>query len=402
MDMPYGGGRSHLAYRVKSTGDFNRALKLFSNIQAPELVLEVHKKKGPRGPLKADRVDWLLTLCDHEIWHRLHHAPRSRFLSSTGPDSIRSIPVPPPKMEVFLDEKCPIRWKEVEVPRNITVVDRRSLYFPRNTAAGDSTLRVCVSGLTSARPITGAALSLVRIWNNEVRRGTSSEQGTFEFSGIPSGLYRLDLQASGFASRKINLQSLPPASCHTIHVNLARASSLKGRVVNERGVPQSGILVVPVNLRCLDYSSYHCEDVKTTLTDLYGRFRIDGLPGGYAELKLKRPESTVFEAKTSLLRIPSSGSRVLLETPGAIRGTVAGEIKSNTQVHIQSTSNPIFGKAYSTNCARDGFFEIKNVPPGEYRIGTDGRKIFGLDQDDSGFQYVHVKPGEVAEVKIGE
>ncbi len=405
MEMPYGGGRCHLAYRVGKTGDFNRALKLFSRIQAPELVLEVHKKKGPTGPLEAGRVDWILTLCDHETWHRLHHAPRSRFLSSTGPDSIRSLPVPPPKIDVFLDEKCPIQWEEVEVPGNITVIDRRSPDVPKKTersGAGNSTIRIGVFGLASAKPIAGASVSLVRILNDEVHRGASSEKGTLEFSGIPPGLYRLDLQAPGHASRKMNLDPLPRASCHTIQVKLAKTASLMGRVVNEKGEPQSGITVVPANLRSLDYSPYHCEDIQAVLTDLHGRFRLDGLPRGYAELKLKRPEAIVFIASTSLIQVPSSGFRVLLETPGTIQGTVAGEIRPNTQVHIKSTSNPIYGKAYTVNCARDGFFEIKDVPPGEYRIGTDGGKIFDIDQDDSGFKYVYVKPGEKTEVKIGE
>ncbi len=116
QDPPMGGGRYHFHYRCTTTDQFNEALEAFGAIQVDRLELIVHEASGGES-------HWTFTVWDDEVWKSnmdLIEPTVPLFL----PSSLR--PPPPPRINLYAGGPCPLVWKDVIVPPNVTVVDRRT------------------------------------------------------------------------------------------------------------------------------------------------------------------------------------------------------------------------------------------------------------------------------------
>jgi hypothetical protein len=229
---------------------------------------------------------------------------------------------------------------------------------------------------------------------------TTSETGAFRFDRLSAACYRITIAVEGYASRTMHLGCLTPDTRLDCRIRIAAASQVTGRVVDHDGKPLAGVTVSPLTLRATDLTLYLCHDLQPAVTDDEGRFTLARLPTGYAELKLKRPGAQLFGDTTRLINVPSSGVRIRLEALGRIEGVVPEELRGDGQVHIHPANGDLYGLAYTANCAEDGSFAIENVPPGEYRIGTEVRSVSGYGGDPTGIPLILVLPGETASADL--
>ena len=322
-------------------------------------------------------LDWTLTVWVYENWHRLHHAPRPRFLTEPSPGIVVGAPVPAPRIDLYLGEGNAVEWEKVRIPGGITVNATR-FGAQAATAGGPAAVAGIVYDLSTAKPVAGATVSLEPVGEGRSDRVVTTDTGAFRFDNLSTVYCRLAIAAKGYASRTINLDCLTADSCLNSRIGIAAASQLSGRVVDYEGQPVPGVIVSALTLTAIDLSPYLCRDIQPTTTDEDGRFSLERLPTGYAELKLKRPGAQLFGETTSLLAVPSrSAVRLRLEALGAIEGVVPEDSRGDGQVHVYPASGDLYGFAYTVNYAEDGSFTIENVPPGEYRVGTDMTQVSG-------------------------
>lgn len=393
---PFGGGEYHFGYRADSTEDLNRALEMFAAVQAPVRELVVHETQRPQGMAVDEPLDWTLTVWVYENWHRLHHAPRPRFLTEPSQGVVVGTPAPAPRIDLYLGEGNAVEWEKIRIPGGITVVATR-FGAQAATAGGPAAVAGIIYDLSTAKPVAGATVSLEPVGEGRSDRVVTTETGAFRFDSLSTAYYRLSIAADGYASRTIHLDCLTPDSCLNSRIGIAAASQLSGRVVDHEGQPVPGVIVSALTLMAIDLSPYLCPDVQPTTTDGDGRFALERLPTGYAELKLKRPGARLFGETTSLLAVPSSRARLQLQALGTIEGVVPEDRRGDGQVHVYPATGEVYGFAYTANCAKDGSFTIENVPPGEYRVGTDMMEISGHGDDDTGVTFILVPPGKTVQ-----
>ena len=136
--------------------------------------------------------------------------------------------------------------------------------------------------------------------------------GRFELSNLSPGRYRLIVAAGPAAARYLTAEYPDPASqppllvtadqpIDGITIPLPRAAVITGRVVNERGEPLSGIVVVAIGVLSANRIRRQTGFVQPfARTDDNGHFRIFGLPPGEYVLQGVQPRlTTVNQAGTT-------------------------------------------------------------------------------------------------------
>lgn len=132
------------------------------------------------------------------------------------------------------------------------------------------------------------------------------------------------------------------------------------------------------------------------LTDAAGRFQIAGLPAGAFALRANPPSVSArgldWMRETTPAAVGDTDVRIVVQSEGGIRGQLViaddGSIPELFTVGLWGTRLDI--RPYAN---RDGAFEIRHVPPGEYAprfrgMGFEPRQIRG----------VRVRPGEVTDI----
>ena len=125
---PFGGGEYHFLYRCENTDQFGQALEKFAAIEAKRLELVVHN--GPKKDFVVDgRVDWTFLAWVGGNWDSLHNSSRNFYRlgdsGSTKPVPMARKTMPALRVDVYLGGGNPIIWKDVKVPKNLVVIDRR-------------------------------------------------------------------------------------------------------------------------------------------------------------------------------------------------------------------------------------------------------------------------------------
>ncbi|MHC4443638.1 MAG: MSCRAMM family protein [Planctomycetota bacterium] len=386
---PFGGGQYTFLYRCKDTNEFNEALKVFAKIEESRLELVVHDgpeynfwlKIDKKTPKEDARVDWTFLAWVPANWNRLYNNPNNLFLSD-HPDFRK--PVAPPKIDVYIGGGT-IKWDEVQVPSNVTVIDKRAESAPIKPVGG-GLVQGTVRDMTTGKAIAGAEIRLVRRLLKEEKeegvkeyRVTSDKEGLFQVEKIRPGRYKIHIKAKGYVSRtyrsaRSTIYHNKGNTYYKLDAQLVRPASIKGVVIDTQGNPLSGIEVSARNSLGTDGFGYSSMDNKAVTTDERGRFEIKGLPRGRTNLKCKGPSLHQKSSIHEIYKVPAEKVTLVMEGTGIVRGKVmdtSGIIllgEKYLHINIDPIGDQINRWSSSANCKADGSFEFNKVPPGDYQI----------------------------------
>jgi len=434
---PFGGGEYFFEYHCKDTAEFNSALKLFGAIRVPRtanrslgtfggetvrivdekpLLLVVHdgpkqeSTLGGKPPASEEsRVDWTFTVWAPENYHNLFSNPKG-FFDSDHPNFRQ--PVPPPRIDVYVGGGGPIAWEKVEVPSNVRVIDRRAVARP--PVADRGLIRGAVYDIATHRVIAGAEIVLAKRGERgalqETIRTKTDDNGAFEIKGIPKGYYQIHVRANGYAARNVGaFDNGDGYTCHELDALVARTAALRGRVTDKKGDPIAGVRVRAECTLGIDGLGYECADQPSTTTNAQGRFELRSVPEGFARVDCSAPtlhqETLMFDLHGVSARPwdkPEEITIVMTGT-GVVRGKVVDASGKPPTRPFIAEIEPKGGARVGTwsgsmQCQKDGSFEFKGVPPGEYVVNT--RPNPASDSDIGPPRPVPVTAGETVELEI--
>jgi hypothetical protein len=290
----------------------------------------------------------------------------------------------------------------------------------------------------------------VRLLPNVPFRGNrvsvTDQDGAYAFDNLPPGFYRLLAQKSGFiptqyGGRPIDDPGEPVLVTagelrERIDIVLARQAAITGRVVDENGDPVEGARVHAQQLRYVGgrYRLVDAFGVHERLTDDRGQFRIYGLQAGSylvsavvgqidypanAMVNLPGYAPTFYPGRVRVsdaesVKVPAGQDAALTDFALArvrtarVSGTAVnshGEPITGGLVIRPTVRSGGVGEEFGARIERDGRFEFRNVPPGEYVIvasksrqrpsveGEFASRVVNVDGEDVEGLSVRTNPG---------
>jgi hypothetical protein len=345
-------------------------------------------------------VDWAFTIWNPRTFHRLHSSPISSH-SSDAP--LFRMPLPPPRIDVYVSKEGRINWDDVKIPPGIHVVDERAEAAGITPVDGGVVVG-SVYSIGTGKPIKGSVVFLEPTAGNETATTTLSaacdDDGAFMFERIPKGTYKVIVWADGYAA-------LQASSYYTNHeltyrkfvMYLADSVKLTGRVVDPEGNPAVGAEVRVRGTRAIDGRGYRLADSpEPAVTDENGRFEFAGLPEGYLGLWCLGAwySKNIYETYAA----PADDMCIEAVQTGTIRGRLVDSDGKPLaeRVHVVPKGNPIGRWHDSAMADKNGAFEMPHLPPDTYLIA--GWKEPTPDQEDSGGQTVDLGPGVTVELTV--
>lgn len=275
-----------------------------------------------------------------------------------------------------------------------------------------SVIRGRVVAGDTGRPLRRALVTIASVERPLERRTIStSADGGYEMAELPAGRYTVSAGRSGYltlgygqtrpleAGRPI--QILDRQIVERLDFALPRMSIVAGRVTDETGEPLAGARVLLMRqayvdggrrLAVADYGS----------TDSVGQFRIVGVsPGAYIVMATEQRTWTTIENDVEQVvgfgptyapgtPVPQDAQRVTLGVGQTAENVVfsmrRARVATISGTAIDSSGRPLAGETVTlsqgfpnggTNASfqlggsvvgPDGAFELKNVPPGDYKL----------------------------------
>lgn len=382
---PYGGGEWQFLYRG-DTEAFTEALAAFAAIRAPALDLVIHDGPHENGMLK-EKVDWSFTVWVPANWHRLYNNPKTVF-SANSPNFRQ--PVAAPRLQVYVGGGG-VDWSKVEPPANIRVRDERASAFGVDLSGG-SVIQAEFYDMNSGKPVSGARLIAEKVswqaganphWSKEpLADVVSGADGRVRLERIPSDTIRVSVTAEGYAPRRLTQRAHARPQLLKFTVELAKAASIRGLVVDTDGQPIKGAKVrtktemASNGLGYDDGRHYEPTDTWSVETDDAGRFELTGLPVGYAQLFVTASGYS-FNDSFTIHNVPATNITLRLGRAGGMLVKVVdkdGKPLSRFEGHeLLVEVAPKDGLkpgswGGSAQVKDDGTVASVNVPPGEYRV----------------------------------
>lgn len=222
------------------------------------------------------------------------------------------------------------------------------------------------------------------------QHATTDSSGSFRLAGLEPGSVAVSFVAPGFvaAERTIRLDSTLTAA--RLDIELVPHSSISGRVLDEDGKPAGGVAVEITQAVRGTGTTWHTWGATA---DAEGRYQCSGLaPGAY--LAMARPEPKVRGGaawvRTYYPSVADRGQagklvlrggthlaadiRLLAVPVHAIRGMVYDDDGKpiNAKVGLVS-SEPLAQPEFQVQ-ARDGAFEFREVPAGDWRVTGEAER----------------------------
>jgi RNA polymerase sigma-70 factor (ECF subfamily) len=212
---------------------------------------------------------------------------------------------------------------------------------------------------TTGEPLPGAVIHWVENeWAPWARKGATDARGTLTLADLDVKPGTMIVEAAGFVSERLDVD--PNATVGTIAVVLQRGHEIRGRVVDARGQPLSGIAVW-CN-RVVGKAGQRSVGTRT-YSDRDGRFRLRGLPSEdltvHAHPADHRPASTaIIGGATAEVNLVCEDAA---EVTGRVLDAVSGEAIENFEVAVKKAlgSEVDFGQSTPFSTA-DGRFRMRN------------------------------------------
>ena len=243
-------------------------------------------------------------------------------------------------------------------------INRCELVFPSGALVSGR-----VSDDTGA-PVAGAALYLIPTESRFSAQATSLTDGSFQFSAVRDGTYRLSGSAPGFLSGDApDAVRIAGQEVRGVALRLSRSATLTGRVLgldpealeSAWVSASSGASDPPVMVYSSTPSSRTDREGRYKITDLApGEWRIFAHARGRA---IQEPLQIAPGAREAVLDLRFPSGFTLTGQVTADRAPLAG-----ARVEASSGSG-----SFQALTGPDGGFQIPNVPPGSYSVtATDG------------------------------
>jgi hypothetical protein len=420
---PFGGGEYHFLYRCENTNQFNDALEKFAAVKAERLELVVHN--GPKQDFVVEgRLHWSFLAWVPKNWDSLNNKSRSFYRSvdsgSKKPVPKANKPVPSPRVDVYLSGDNPIIWKDVEIPKNLAVIDLRpGSVDPK--FAGKGLLRGKAFDLETKQPVAGARIVLTKRVHQEQAGGgerpgpqpdsyewkqtkqvVTNSPGLCRVDQIPLGLYQVSVAAEGYVPVELERYDNTQAECYEFEAGLLRPFSITGIVTDGKGAALKDVGVSADDFVGPDGNEYRHQADSPVLTDAQGRFEIPDLPKGFARFRCRAEGLHQTDSIFEMYPIPSGQIKLTMTGTGIIRGKVVAEngkaVSGEIHVHIRPPGEQIGKWGGSARCKEDGGFEFTGVPPGEYLVGTGFELMTKGDRTNA--ELVRVEAGKTYDIEV--
>ena len=242
------------------------------------------------------------------------------------------------------------------------------------------------------------------------------EEGRFFLSGMRSGNWEVFARAEGYGLAEPLAIEMPLADDAEVLLYLDRAATVRGVVVDPRGLPVEGAEVgLRVTLNDIGRFASSDGDRPATESDENGTFTLTGLSAGTVELVANAEDFATSEPVTVELGAGEMLADLVFElrVGGRIEGLVLdaeGEPAKGETVLVQNPTD-VIGQRFVTTDS-DGEFVVEGLSSGQYQVMTFPKSDAALGggdvQDftsmfsDMKFDFVEVVDGETAYVTLGE
>ncbi|MDQ1256842.1 MAG: hypothetical protein QG656_1442 [Candidatus Hydrogenedentes bacterium] len=380
-------------------GALRRDLETFAAIRAPELNVIVKDDSLSYGPI--EHVDWEFTAVSPRAFYReYHNLVKSPFFIWN--ESNLWQPLPPQTLIVYAGKR--IRWDSIDVPKNLHVIDKRDCASPYPVEDG-VVLEGIVYDMGTGKTLAGATVELRTSEDQDALSPglstTTEADGRFHIVRIPPNSYFVDFKVEGYAVRREFVPLMTPRAHDNITVYLAKAVSVRGKVLDSEGKPATGAQVAASAAHALDGQAYDDYMYARPWVDVdaEGAFELTGLPEGYATLMCGHGWTCDWKAYS--FETPAEDVVIRAERTGALTGTVsvgAEDKPMEDLLHVKIESEPAgrIGSYGGSMEVKDGKFDIKEIPPGPYKLTLQAQGYSTVPEP----QQIEVKPGETLELRL--
>ena len=223
------------------------------------------------------------------------------------------------------------------------------------------------------------------MWGEDAgdRTITADEHGAFEIKALPRAKMRLRAENDQAASAITDVDLGAQATVDGIELMLDVEGTIAGVVVDSDGSPVAEAQVSAFPDIMSDGGRKQLDDLAfagftATTTDGGGQFRIHGLPDGNYRLWASRTsvQSMMFANEGTKAKTGDTGVRIVLPRPGGIEGKIAFADGSTPERALVAVS------VLPASPARDGAFEIRDLPPGKHDLRVRGPDFAELIKRD--------------------
>ena len=217
-----------------------------------------------------------------------------------------------------------------------------------------------------------------------------TEDGRFEWQGIPPRLWMVTAKARGYQRFDVNNVLIPAGTVTEVVMPLQRGHTLRGRVYDETsgaGIAAASISFREAHLR--RYDGNFRMRVRTT-TGKDGSFVLDGVPAGSLILSVSAPLHTSREIDVAVGE-RTAPLQIGLSTGGSVNGYLAA-VDGAPVAGLVSLTHVDEGHSYRFRTSDAGEFKFEHLPAGRYRArGRSGNRnaeqelILAKDERRDGF-----------------
>lgn len=407
---PLGGGQWHAEYRGDAAA-LSKILADFAKLDVKDKRVVLHDGVGAsfwlntnRDPEKAAaaQADWIFVVWQPANWERLRKLPPDLLPVKAAEETS-----PPSQIDVYTGGK--LRWSDVKVPKELTIVDER-LEAHGYKATDGIVLEGKVLALDTKQPLAAEVVCELIEPKKEgggydykvVKKIATDAQGVWAIKGAPAGQFRLFAQAKGMVPRVIGYgrnDSQPRWQSFGI-IELTKPATVQGLVLDEAGKPLSDVEVRLSNVvaKGVRYDSPQEYNAKS---DAQGKFVVENVPVGDASIWLHKPGYVRPGLGTSV-SIPSGEVKVAMLKAASVKVVVgfgAATPPAGYIVHIIPEGGEAVGKwSGSGNIDAQHRTTFKDMPPGKYTLY--GRPNPGSDSEQTDAIELDLKGGETREVVL--
>jgi len=378
------GGMYEFEYHAENTEQFNKALRIFAAIDANRLELIVHT--GPRigysrrdkSSQSKDRIDWTFT-----VWNPGDRNNRDNPQGTLLPSGLVPIskgPVPPPRIDVYIGAGAVV-WKQVKVPENVVLIDKR----PESVSpefAGKGLIRAEVFDMETKEAIHAARIVLLKAEEpgqfKQAECGKTAKKGYCQIAHIPLSFYEIRVFADGYVARKWGYWDNERPEFLQFKIGLSRPACVAGIVVDTDGKPIEGASLWVTDVLDPDGLGYSCVDEPTSTADAQGRFEMCSLPKGSMSPRCRFEGLHFTNSILDQHKVPSDGIKLVMVRTATIWGKVVDR-KGNTppgetilELEAEGVHEPgtWYCGSHGFDVDPNGTFNISGIPPGRYLIST--------------------------------
>jgi len=226
-------------------------------------------------------------------------------------------------------------------------------------------LRGRVEDSDTARPLSDFRIRLAR---GSEEKSFRSNDGSFEWQGLPPGRWTVVAQAPGYQRTSLDVEIRSGDVTNGVVFLLRKGVELSGRVVdNDTNEPVPDVSVVYDETRVEKASAFSLLKSMMQTTDSDGNFRFTGVPPASVTIIARSPfyaqsQITVTAGEATSVEIRLSRGAVL---SGHILGTDSRTPVAGARVSLFSETS---GSASTITSDSTGFFLFNRLSSGRYRL----------------------------------